>query len=104
MGNFDLPSITEFGYPLTISTVPQGLKPGRINEEKLPTAYEIKSYAAENSGEYDMEPGVDYDDVSSFIVPKGNTYLISTELDWPYHGRNPNNGYNVDASCLVQVK
>ncbi|BCK86602.1 hypothetical protein MIZ01_0366 [Sideroxyarcus emersonii] len=89
---------------ITLRTLPANLKQGRIDEDKLPKLNELKSVVSEFSGEYVLEPGVEYDDVWSFIVPKGKTYFVHVELDWPYKGNKPQDGYEVDSSYIVEVK
>jgi hypothetical protein len=76
---------------------------GRINDSELAKVEEIKSLVKENNGEYTLEPGVAYDDLQYFVVPKDRLYVVDAQLDWPYEGNNPEDGYNVDASAVVLV-
>jgi hypothetical protein len=87
-----------------VSSMPLKHGTGRINESELTKVEEIKSLVEENNGEYSLEPGVEYDDLQYFIVPKDRLYVVNTELAWPYDGANPDDGYAVDATTVVLVQ
>ncbi len=86
-----------------VSSIPSKHDTGRINESELTKVEEIKSLVENNNGEYSLEPGVEYDDLQYFVVPKGRLYVINAQLEWPYEGENPDDGYAVDASTVVTV-
>ena len=88
---------------VAVSYMPSKHGLGRINDGELAKVEEIKSLVKENNGEYTLEPGQEYDDLQYFVVPKDRLYVVSAQLDWPYEGDNPEDGYNVDASTVVQV-
>jgi hypothetical protein len=71
---------------LTIRVLTSGIKLGRVEEDKLPQQAALDSLVAENSGDYIIEPGVKYDDVRAFVVPKGKTYFVNAELTLPNEG------------------
>ena len=92
-----------------IEELPSEHEIGRIGEKELVQVHEIKSLVAENNGEYDLQPGVEYDDLQYFVVPRpekgmSKFYVISADFNWPYEGANPDEGYAVSASTVVQVK
>ena len=86
-----------------VSSMPSKHGQGRISENELTQIEEIKSLVDDNNGEYSLEPGVEYDDLQYFIVPKGRLYVINAQLKWPYEGKNPDDGYAVYASTVVLV-
>ena len=86
-----------------VSSMPSKHGLGRIIESELTKVEEIASLVKENSGEYSLEPGVEYDDLQYFVVPKDKAYLVNAQLDWPYDGENPDDGYRVNASTVVPV-
>ncbi len=92
---------------VSLAELPSGHTIGRIQDDELKVINKIESLVAENSGEYGLEPGVEYDDVQYFIVPEPKPkttkyYVVSTELSWPNVG-NPADGYVVAASTVVKV-
>jgi hypothetical protein len=80
-----------------VKTFPAGLDSGRVNQDKLPVAFSARNIVSKYKG-YDMEPGIDYDEVETFIVPKATTYLVYTEMD---NFEEPD--IEVDASTVVKV-
>lgn len=86
-----------------VSSMPSKHGLGRIRDSELAKVEEIQSLVKENNGEYTLEPGVEYDDLQYFVVPKGRLYVVDAQLDWPYEGDNPEDGYNVDGSTVVMV-
>ena len=103
--------ITLFGkdngdISVTLKAMPVTHAAGRILDKELSAVDEIKSLVAENDGEYGLQPGVEYDDVQYFVVPKPQAtkyYVVSVELDWPYEGK-ASDAYNVDSSVVVKVE
>ncbi|WP_342956820.1 hypothetical protein [Paraburkholderia sp. JHI869] len=49
------------------------------------------------SGGYVMEPGIDYDEIETFVVPKNTTYIVRAEMD--HYDEDPE--VEVGASCIV---
>jgi hypothetical protein len=89
---------------LTIRVLTSDIKPGRIEEGKLPEQASIVSLVAENSGDYIIEPNVEYDDVRAFIVPKGNTYFVNGVLTLPNPSGKSEDEALVDSSFVIEVK
>ncbi|MEM5426801.1 hypothetical protein [Paraburkholderia ferrariae] len=46
-----------------------------------------------------MEPGIDYDEIETFVVPKNTTYIVRAEMD--HYDEDPED--EVGASCIVAV-
>jgi hypothetical protein len=88
---------------IELSSMPIKHGLGRINETDLTKVDEIKSFVKELGGDYILEPGVEYDDLKYFVVPKDRLYVISAQLNWPYVGKNPNDMDEVDNSTVVPV-
>ena len=80
-----------------VKTFPANLGSGPIDQSKLPVAFSARNIVSRFKG-YDMEPGIDYDEVETFIVPKATTYLVYTEMD-NFEGPD----IEVDASAVVKV-
>jgi hypothetical protein len=89
---------------ITISKIPPDLSQGRIEASKLSQLYGIKSLVAENDGSYIIEPHARYDDVRVFVVPKGQTYFIHTEMVLPNESGNPEDEESVDSSFVIEAK
>src|SRR5512135_2870988 len=91
------------GITVTLKIFSRDLKPGNIDKDKLPAAKNIKkvNYKLDNeSNSYTIEPGAEYDDIWTFVVPRKQIYFINAELELPYDGDNPDNGDEVDSSCV----
>lgn len=91
---------------VSLGELPTNHAIGRINDSEITDITEIKSLVSENSGEYDLEPGVEYDDVQYFVAPKPKVtkyYVATVELDFPYTGK-ADEGYAVYASTVIKVE
>jgi hypothetical protein len=67
---------------ISVKDIPEGLKPSVVDIQKLKERYKEdikKRYPMEEDG-YVLEPGVEYDELVTLIVPKG-TYAIRAEMD-----------------------
>ncbi|MFM0162905.1 hypothetical protein PQR39_21135 [Paraburkholderia sediminicola] len=82
-----------------VKTFPAGLASGRVDRDKLPVAFAAHNIVSKYNGGYVMEPGIDYDEIETFIVPKGSTYLVYTEMD--HYDDTPDD--EVDDSAVVKV-
>lgn len=82
-----------------VKSFPTGLASGLVDHDKLPTVYRAHNIVSRYEGGYVMEPGIDYDEVKTFIVPKGTTYLVNVEMD--HYDDTPDD--EVDASAVVKV-
>lgn len=68
------------GLLVTVRSIPRGEKNGMLDLEKLPEFYKIDLMKRFQDG-YDLEPGVEYDEVVALIAPKGSMYAIKATLD-----------------------
>ena len=66
---------------ITIRSIPSGAKAGILDLEKLPEFYKTDLMKRFPDG-YDLEPGVEYDEVLALVVPKGSIYSIKALLDF----------------------
>lgn len=76
-------SLVELGkteFIVTLRSITDNLKHGIIDLEKLPKTYEIDLMERFKDG-YEMEPGVEYDEVVALVVPKNTIYSIKATLD-----------------------
>jgi hypothetical protein len=75
----------EKSFTVVVKRIPTELKVGEIDLEKLSNFYQtdlLKRYqGAENDG-YDLEPGVEYDEIVALIVPRGSMYSIKATLNF----------------------
>ncbi|MGP8439943.1 hypothetical protein ACT2FY_32250 [Paraburkholderia fungorum] len=83
-----------------VKTFPAGLANGRVDQDKLPVAFKALGIISKYSGGYVMEPGIDYDEIQTFIVPKGATYLVYTDMDY-FDSGHPDD--EVDDSVVAKV-
>lgn len=81
-----------------IIALPAGLPNGRIDVDKLPTVASAKNIVKRFDG-YVIEPGAEYDEVETFVIPRGTTYLVTAEMD--HYDQDPDD--EVDGSCIVKV-
>ena len=89
---------------ITISKLPSGLTQGRVEEKNFLKQWEIKSMVAENDGSYIIEPHAKYDDVRIFVVPKGQTYVVQTEMILPNESGNSEDDQSVDSTFVIEIK
>jgi hypothetical protein len=82
-----------------VKTFPAGLASGRVDQDKLPVAFAAHNIVSKYNGGYVIEPGIDYDEIETFIVPKGATYLVYAEMD--HYDDTPDD--EVDDSAVVKV-
>lgn len=68
------------GLVITVKNIPNDSKAGIIDLESLPAQYK-KDLVKRYTNGYEIEPGVEYDEVIALIVPTGSTYAINAELD-----------------------
>ncbi len=68
------------GFVVTVRSIPDNLKQGVIDLEKAPKTYEIDLMERFKDG-YEMEPGVEYDEVVALVAPKNTIYSIKATLD-----------------------
>ncbi len=81
---------------VTVRDLPGDLKPGSVELEKLKERYKTDVLDRFNGGGYELEPGVEYDEVVTIIVPKG-MYSVSAEMDL-------GDDYEVDQTGITKVE
>lgn len=70
----------KLGLVVTVRNVPEKLKEGVVELEELPVFYTADLMKRFPDG-YDLEPGVEYDEVVALVVPKGKMFAIKATLD-----------------------
>ena len=68
------------GLVLTVRKVPDDYKPGTVDLDKLSEVCEVNVLKKHPEG-YELEPGVEYDEVEALIVPKGAIYAVDAVMD-----------------------
>jgi hypothetical protein len=68
------------GLRVSIRSIPSGEKAGILDLEKLPEFYNTDLMKRFPDG-YELEPGVEYDEVLALVVPKGSMYAVKAVLD-----------------------
>lgn len=81
---------------VTISDLPIGIKPSVIDLTKLNEKYKT-DILDRFKNEYDIEPGVEYDEVVAMIVPKGTMYAVYSEMEFE-------EGDEVDYTAIARVE
>ena len=60
---------------VSVRSIPSGLAVGVVDLEKLAKFYEVNLKDRFPDG-YELEPGVEYDEIVVLVVPKGTMYAI----------------------------
>lgn len=68
------------GLLVSIRSIPTNLKEGAIDLNQLPELYQIDVVKRYPSG-YELEPGVEYDEIVAWIVPKAGMYAVGAVMD-----------------------
>jgi hypothetical protein len=79
---------------------------GRIDQSQLTKVEnidEVKNFVKEFGGEYTLEPGVEYDDLLYFVVPKDRLYVVCAKLNLPQETESLDDENEVDATVVVSV-
>lgn len=84
------------GFIVTVRSIPDNLIQGIIDLEKLPKAYETDLMKRFKDG-YEMEPGVEYDEIIALVVPKNKIYAIKATID-------PGEGDEVDHTVVTRIE
>lgn len=82
-----------------VKVLPPKLPNGHLDPDKLPVKFPASNIVSGYKGGYVMEPGIDYDEIETFVVPKGATYIVRAEMD--HYDEDPDD--EVDASSVVVV-
>ncbi|WP_157645028.1 hypothetical protein [Burkholderia ubonensis] len=85
---------------ITVSAIPAKLPAGPMQVEKLPAQFTVPNFVSRYPGGYVMEPGIDYDELVPFVVPKSTTYAVRAEMT--HYDDSPDD--EVDGSCIVRVE
>jgi hypothetical protein len=72
--------ITGDGITLTLKEIPKDAKVGHIDMEKIPPTLSVPNLVKKYDG-YLLEPGIEYNEVETFVLPHGNTYLVEAVVD-----------------------
>jgi len=81
---------------VTVRDLPSNLKLGSVELEKLKERYKTDVLDRFKGGGYELEPGVEYDEVVTMIVPRG-MYSVSAEMDL-------GDDYEVDQTGIAKVE
>ncbi|WP_416053145.1 hypothetical protein [Cupriavidus basilensis] len=81
---------------IAIKRIPEGAGLGHIDRDKLPVAFEVKDITEGYEG-YQLDPGVEFEEVESFVVPADATYIVEAIL-------NLDADTQVGASQVVRVE
>jgi hypothetical protein len=84
------------GITLTLKEIPKDAKVGHIDMEKIPTTLNLPNLVKKYEG-YLLEPGVTFNEVETFILPHGKTYLIEVAMDL-------GDEFDVGSYQVVQIK
>jgi hypothetical protein len=99
---FELDGGKQGDIDVLVKVIPPKMDSGHIDADKLslpPPNFTARDIVSRYKGGYVLEPGIEYDEIETFVVPKGTTYLISAEMD--HFDENPDD--EVDASAVVKV-
>ncbi|MEM5316512.1 hypothetical protein [Paraburkholderia sp. JHI869] len=66
---------------IDVRVSPAKLPDGLVSTDALPVKFRAANIVSRFNGGYVMEPGIDYDEVETFIVPKDATYIVRAEMD-----------------------
>lgn len=84
------------GLVLTVRKLPDDYKPGAVDLAKLSEVHKVDVLKKYPEG-YELEPGVEYDEVDALIVPKGTVYAVDAVMDL-------GDSSEVDQMHVVQVE
>ncbi|ANJ73560.1 hypothetical protein K6V72_24150 [Ralstonia insidiosa] len=65
---------------VAVRRIPDGAQSGHIDREKLPVVFEAKNII-QGYGGYQLDPGVEFDEVEPFLVPVGAAYVVEAVLN-----------------------
>lgn len=87
------------GLIIAVRKVPMNLKPGPNHLENLKEIYKIDLIKEKFPDGYVLEPGVEYDDIETFVVPKSSTYAITANMLLSDAGED-----RVDHTTIVKIE
>ncbi len=83
-------------FDVVITKIPANLSPGMLHPQKnLP--YHVENLMTRFRDGYELEPGIEYDELVSLIVPAGSVYAIRSQLEL-------GDGTEVDQDAIVRVE
>ena len=82
---------------LDIKVLPSKSPNGYLDLDGVPVMFAAHAIVSGFNGGYVMEPGIDYDEIKTFVVPRGATYVVRAEME--HYNDSPDD--EVDASCIV---
>lgn len=68
------------GFVISVRSIPEKLKAGIVDLESFPVLYSENLLKRFPDG-YDLEPGVEYDEILAMIVPRRSLFTIKASLD-----------------------
>lgn len=77
------------GLTLTVRRLPVGLNDGFADMEKSSVVFKGKIDLMKIYGGYTIEPGAEQEDMGTFILPNGGTYILDAEFDLGAEGKDP---------------
>ncbi|KGS31165.1 hypothetical protein [Burkholderia pseudomallei] len=82
-----------------VKVLPRKLPDGHLDPAKLPVKFPARNIVSRFDGGYVLEPGIDYNEIETFVVPKDATYIVRAVMS--HFDSDPDD--EVDASCVVVV-
>jgi len=67
---------------VVVKQIPDNQPAGAVDVDKLPVAYVKKDLFGRYGDEYEIDPGIEYDEVATFVVPPG-TYHVEGIIGSP---------------------
>ena len=83
------------GFLVEVRKIPSGAPVGPLDLKKLPVSYKTDLMERFSDG-YELEPGVEYDEIVVLVVPVGTMYAVRSEL-------NLGDNTEVDHTAVVHV-
>lgn len=75
-----LVSAGKSGFLVSVRAIPENLKQGVVALDNLPMLYKGDILKKFPDG-YELEPGVEYDEVLALVVPKGKLFAVKATFD-----------------------
>jgi hypothetical protein len=91
--------LKEGDIDVLVETIPPGLCKGHVDDELGVRMFSDGADIIGSGDSYTMEPGVEYDEVQLFVVPKGQTYLVNAAM----FGFTEDPAADVNDSAVVKV-
>ncbi|ALS65509.1 hypothetical protein EGJ54_24510 [Pandoraea apista] len=72
--------ISDQPMSIAIKEIPAGHETGYVNRDDLKPLYVAQNIIGRYKGGYELDPGVEFDEVEPFVVPAGRTYVVEATL------------------------